>query len=193
MKLIVLLSMLSFNSLAETVSTGQVISAASFNNSVSHIGEIKSSILSSSQFQSLYGSCWRLMDGSPLSGTDLGSLTGKTHLPNMLTEGSSLKQVQGARELGSFETDGVKAHNHSINDPGHRHIEGTNAVNNNLRYGSTNAGLSNRRSESGSGTTFASFTETVATGISINNFGDTENKVKNTGVNFFIKVNETCN
>lgn len=192
-KIILFLSILSLNAYADKVAVkGELISADKINSSVAQIGDIKQSLLNTTQFQSLHGDCWRLMDGESLMGTDLGALTGMANLPDMVNQGSTLKQVKGSRVLGSYESDEVKAHNHAVNDPGHRHIEGTSAVNGNLRYGYTDAPLSNRRSESGSSTTFASFTQTVATGVSVQSFGAEENRVKNTGVNFFIKVNKEC-
>ena len=84
--------------------------------------------------------------------------------------------IDTGRPLGSFQADQNLAHNHTINDPGHSHAA--------LR----DAGNSGPTVGAGGGPFYVSTTSASGTGITINNNGGTEARMKNVALPFFIKI-----
>lgn len=56
------------------VNEGELIKAEKINEITFGVGDIRQSLLEVNTFQSRYGNCWRLMDGSSASGTDYESI-----------------------------------------------------------------------------------------------------------------------
>ena len=87
-------------------------------NAGTQLGDIIPSGLTQTQFQSLRGNNWVLMNGQSITGSDFAVLTGITTLPNM-PDGFSLIESGNVSMLGTSTGD-VKAHTHTINlhEPG---------------------------------------------------------------------------
>lgn len=172
------ISLFSFPSYGQKVAvSGEKISASKINSALLQIGSIQQALLTEAQFQSLNGDCWRLMNGSSVAGTDFGEFTGMTTLPNMVAEGDFLRQASGSRVLGSHEADEFKSHTHATQKQG----SGNNGGLWHPQFPGAFAGAI-------SGDTF---TSNNTNGMS--NSGGVETRPKNTAVNFFIKVNKSCN
>lgn len=176
--------LVSFNSFAE-VNPGDEITAKKFNESTAHIGEIKTSILTQTQFQGLYGSCWVQMTGQDISGSDLASLTGITSLPN--AQGRFLRTTGGnAPALGQTQEDDIKSHNHDISYVRMNFSTGIDGTGNGfgvIPWGSN------------SGTIIWNPTNRYVGADNqgaIHDEGGSESRPKNLGVNRFIKINKDC-
>ena len=77
MKFIYILLFLPFLAFAgDLIQSGDEIKAKRLNESLHNIGDIKHSLLTESEFQSLNGTCWKLMQGQNISGSDLAQHTG---------------------------------------------------------------------------------------------------------------------
>src|SRR6266540_3115535 len=85
------------------------------------LGEIRYSILTPEQFQSLYGKGWILMDGSSIIGSDLEKTFNWTEVPD--ARGLFLRAKNNGRsdgrenqngdlKLGQFQEDTLRSHNH---------------------------------------------------------------------------------
>jgi hypothetical protein len=208
MKYLVLFCLMAGNAYSQinAVEQGSVIQASKINEVIQNtndlntpkkiqhafpIGTILSSILTQTQFQSINGDCWRLMNGASLSGTDLGLLTGMVNLPDMVSNGEFLRQAKVGRNLGTTESDAQQnitgAFAFTDNDAtGYRHRVG---VANGSFYGvnTTTAVLSaSGGSASGVGTE-------VRMDSSLQVRTADEVRPKNIAVNMFIKVNNQCN
>jgi hypothetical protein len=96
------------------------------------VGSIIQSLLTVEKFQEKMGAEWRPMDGSNIQGTALATDFGSPNLPN--AEGKFLRMRNGVntscsnpnncqfdpdgrRELGSYQADLLKSHNHSYTNP----------------------------------------------------------------------------
>jgi len=168
----------SFSSFA-TVTSGDMIKAKKFNEVTSHVGEIKQSLLTQEQFQSLQGNCWVKMTGQDVTGSDYASITGKTTLPN--TAGRFLRDIGGeAPLLGENQEDELKAHSHNLRS---------------MTY-YDNAGVSHSQMNQpgfvSSGSNY-SLNRHYVDNSAIFSTGGSETRPKNTGVNYFIKINHECN
>lgn len=67
---LILMSLNTFSSVIE----GEKITAKKFNESSLSVGTIQQSLLTVSEFQSLQGNCWVLMDGRDVSNSDYGQI-----------------------------------------------------------------------------------------------------------------------
>lgn len=178
---------LMFSSLAfSQVAPNQVLSADKFNESTSHIGEIKHSLLTESEFQSLYGSCWVKMTGQSISGSDLDSHTSGrlASLPN--SAGRFLRDTGGdAPALGSLQSDAIRNISGTFRDKttftNDWSVSGafTKSTGSNFDY----TGHSEIRRQNGVINFNASDSVPTAN----------ENRPKNMGVNLFVKINHNCN
>lgn len=191
MKLLIL-SYLFYSSFSfSSVSSGQMIQAKQYNNATHQIGDVKQSVLTTTQFSGIHGDCWRLMDGSSIVGSDLSNLTGKQNVPNATTEGTFFRQLpQGSdRTIGDFQADENKEHNH-IQSP-HFHYDSTGYGGGGY-WGSTQLGAGNSFFNHSDG--FASNANKTNSVTAINqNSGGAESRPKNISLNFFIKINNNCN
>ena len=88
--------------------------------------------------------------------------------------------VDSGRSFASSQSDQNKSHNHSINDSGHNHTIGNWGGN----FGGGSGALTFRNDVSG---TNGSIIQNSTTGISIQNDGGTEVRVKNYALMYVIK------
>jgi hypothetical protein len=97
--------------------------AIEYVNDNFNVGEVKQSILTEAQFQSLYGDTWVLMDGRDVTGSDLAVVTGNNTLPdargvflrgknNGRSDGN--ENPDGESAIGTFQNDQNLAHNHLV-------------------------------------------------------------------------------
>jgi hypothetical protein len=158
------------------------------------IGDVKQSILPLNQFQAVNGDCWVELNGAALlSDNPLRQLTGMANLPD--ARGVFLRSMDSrggdgedpdrgnSPQVGSWQGDQYRSHNHSVNDPGHSHV--------------WNNGLEG--DDSGGGGSFSEYTrvpgqvhdaiQSATTGIGINHAGGSETRPKNISVYTYIRIN----
>lgn len=94
------------------------------------VGTIVQSMLSLSQFQSLYGTGWVLADGSSVSGSMYHAVTNNATVPDarglfLRAAGTRGTQIGGVTytggNAGDANGDTMQGHKHNVNDPGHTH------------------------------------------------------------------------
>lgn len=85
----------------------------SLNNTLFRVGDIKQSALTEEIYQSIRGDTWVLMKGQDITGSDLATLTGITVLPNMVSVGAHLEQLESGNSVFDFFPNQNKDHNHS--------------------------------------------------------------------------------
>ena len=87
------------------------------------IGEIRSAMLTESQFQTLNGTGWVLADGRSVAGSEYQTITGSSTIPDL--RGMFLRNQQGTRSdnlgnpdgnlpLGTYTPDDNAAHTHDL-------------------------------------------------------------------------------
>lgn len=148
------------------------------------VGTIIASMLNQTQFNAqVPGGNWKLADGSSSAGTIYQSVTGFSTLPDLRSvflrgkdNGRGLNP-NGDLALGTFTSDTLASHTHSVNDPGHSHAFDA--------FRTSGAGAPAQAFPS-SGGTFS--TNTVTTGISLNSTGSAETAPKTVTINYFIRV-----
>ena len=178
------------------VNTGDGITAKIFNESSSHIGEIKHSLLTEAEFQNIYGSCWVKMRGQCISTScgatvtsDLAQATGGrlNSLPN--SSGRFLRDIDGnAPSLGETQDDAIRNITGEYHSYGMANSDvGRTAVTN----GAFREGTTNRNSRSGAlgGSNSLNMIFDASQVVPVAN----ENRPVNLGVNYFIKINKECN
>lgn len=172
-------------------SDGKGIKSDELNSSTFSIGSVQQSILSLAQFQALNGDCWKLMNGASLSNTDFGDFTGKSTLPDMVANEAFARQstTDISSNLGSYQEDAIQGHRHAISRP-------TGNSNGSQQTYDIEIGYSNPPNEEGTADSEDVYLR-VAAPMSLTGFGtirqDIETRPKNYSINFFIKVNKTCN
>lgn len=148
------------------------------------IGDVKISILTEAQFQSIHGNCWALMDGRSIAGKDLAVLTGKTTIPDargLFLRGKNNGRVDGKENpdgeilLGDYQADMYVSHVHQGVRMSTSGGSGCSAV--------AVSGYN------GNGCTGGAVTATAATTVAA---GGNETRVRNATVNYFIKIHNTC-
>lgn len=171
------------------IDVGAVIRAKDIKSGSFAIGSIQQSILTLSQFQAENGDCWKLMDGSSLASTDLGVLTGMTNSPD--ARGNFLRMANNGRvdgnqnpnnnNLGEFQSDAFQAHRHNW------HLGQGGGPTNPFGtiYGANVASYNYNTLQNNVGEAIASTQGTPRTSA--------ETRPKNITVNFFIKINRSCN
>lgn len=192
MKIILIIPiLLSFNLWAQSnknFTAGNGIKADELNSATLSIGSIQQSLLTLAQFQSLNGNCWRLMDGGSLANTDLGTLTGRSILPNMVANNAFLRQASTEADVTTYQADAFQGHRHAITRPG-----GT--TNGSQRRYVVETGYANGPSTTATADGSDTYVRAAAP-LSLTNFGtvryDAETRPKNYSFNFFIKVNKLC-
>lgn len=154
------------------------------------VGDVKQSVLTEAQFQSLHGASWVLMDGRSVAGSDLDTEFGVSTLPD--ARGVFLRGKNNGRSDGNQNPAGERAVGFLEGDQmqGHQHIPSTNSVNQAYQFASGSAQL---------------YTYAWGSGASVNNAPNVGNPVtdaingtprtglesrpKNITVNTFIKIN----
>lgn len=118
-------------------------------------------------------------------GTTFGAGDGSTtfNLPNLRGEfirgWDNGRGVDSGRAFGSAQAGEIQSHSHGITDPGHAHRWGTDDT-----TGASGAG----NPDASGGTDWRAYTETVTTGISINNSGGAETRPRNIAMLYCIKI-----
>lgn len=137
------------------------------------VGTVISSVLTLAQYRTQNGDCWNLMDGSSLASTnELKSIYGFNQLPQAMTYGTFIRQNINGRQIGSYQSDEIKSHNHSFEN--HPSII--------FRITSSATGFSPSTNWGGSN-------HQPTIGYS----GSDETLAKNIAVNMFIKFKKQCN
>lgn len=72
------------------------------------VGDIKSSMLNTTEFNDENLGTWMLMNGQSCAGTEYEAITGNTAVPDMLTDGEFLRQAKSGRALGTKEGDAIR-------------------------------------------------------------------------------------
>ncbi len=164
------------------------------NPDMGTIGDVKYSILVPDEFKKLNGDGWRLMDGTPIGGTELAKYTVLTHLPDASNnfirclDPKDKSRVVGSPQndttrlprtkkfTGGTSTTGEHAHSLAPYRPtfvhGHQHKTGAEL--------------------SGVGKTPPIYTQTDGEhnhNIIVNGGGDPETRPKNIALYIYIKVN----
>ena len=201
------LILLSFGAYA--VNQGETITAKRYNESTFGIGDVRTSILSKTEFQNLYGSCWKQMSQAiSLSGTDLASHTSLTTIPDM--SGKFIRNAGGLAEAnaGTVQADataknGLNVSSSSSTAGNHQHhnpiiVYASGKNNSWIDYGNEYV------HSSGAAVTYASsggrvipltdtqgnHTHTITSTV---NSSDNETRPENFTVHMYVKVNHECN
>lgn len=102
-------------------------------NAADQIGDLRSSFLTETQFQTQRGTGWVLCDGRDVTGSDYETLTGSSNIPDvrgrfmrMKDNGRSL-DPQGDAALGAGRSDTYKSHVHQ--EQAHDGVDTPGAVN----------------------------------------------------------------
>jgi len=148
------------------------------------LGDIRSSILTETQFQIENGSEWIIADGRDITGSDLAILLTETFAPDL--RGVFLRGKDNGRginpdgdlPLGQFTSDKYELHNHLYNDS-------TVDISATVGGAQQNARC-NRTSNSGEPFIYTTDVDTTRTSIGA---GSTETAPKSVTVNYFIKIN----
>ena len=137
------------------------------------IGDVKTSMLSEAQFQALRDSSWILMDGRSVVGSGYETITGNTNIPD--ARGLVLRGKNNGRSDGKENPDGDVAlgtfQDHEIVSHSHQKI------------------LAPQPAGAGNGTPQSSAGSETLRPTSNNATGGNETRMRNTTVNFFIKIN----
>lgn len=188
--------------------TGMTLDNILISKISDRVGTVKQSMLGPVDFNNENPGTWLLMNGQSCSGTYYEALTGNSLVPDMVTEGTFLRQAKSGRGLGSFEGDEFgshthiqNAHNHTQNAHTHTQNSHTHTYSNATKkdqqnavddgYSHTYAGWQGTTTST-SGATTAINQNTTATNNAFTatnqNSGGAETRPKNTAVNFYIKV-----
>ena len=189
MKHILLIFLLTFSlsSFAGSpVGSGDKISAKKFNNQTFGVGDIKQSLLTLVQFQEQFGSCWVLIDGRDISGSDYASITGKNTLPDARGRFARNNGTNTA-PIGSTQDDSTAVNGLSLNDPGHSHNFASQVY-----HQAVGTYYTNIDAGGNGGIAPLHATNNAYTGVTLNS-SDTETSPANFTVNMFIKINHECN
>lgn len=92
--------------------TGQIIDNIVLSKVDAPIGTYRDSDLEPELFNEENLGTWMLCNGDDCSNTEYGQKTQKTNVPDFVTDGTFRRQAKAGRELGSFEADDNKNHQH---------------------------------------------------------------------------------
>ena len=165
----------AWGEIANGVPAGSVFSFATSTVPSGYL-ECNGAAVSRSTYASLFSSIsttWGVGDGS--STFNLPDLRGQ-----FVRGWDNSAGVDSGRSFASSQSDQNKAHNHSVNDSGHNHTIGNWGGN----FGGGSGALTFRNDVSG---TNGSIIQNSTTGISIQNDGGTEVRVKNYALMYVIK------
>jgi len=144
------------------------------DDSMGPIGSVIQSMLTESEFQSLYGTGWVLADGRSVTGSRYAAIKSTTTVPDMrgvFLRGKNNGRADGNQNpdgelaIGSYQADEIKGHAHSVN-----YLTGAA-----LNGGTFNFNATNVNTSTGSASTSSA--------------GGNESRPKNVTVNNFIRIN----
>lgn len=170
----------------KNVLPGQAITPEAFNSSTLSLGSIQHSMLTPTQFTSLNGACWKLMDGSSIVGSQLATLTGMTTVPDA--------RAMFFRGANNGRTDGYKnPQNMALGQTQNQDWKDFYMSNNNWGTG-YNHGWNGNQKATAPHTSNLTFGGGWAAGGTINWYYDpiAEVRPNSITVNYFIKINNTC-
>lgn len=194
--IIILISFLfALSSFAGPIQTGDVISAQKINNQTFTIGDIKHSLLTDAEFQSLMGDCWVKMDGSDVSSTDYGQMKRNTANNQSLVislpdaNGRFLRSIGGnAPALGQTQDDAIRNITGTFHAFGMTNNDvGRSAIVSGAFYQTTSNENGRSSPLGGSNSKGLGFNADLQVPTA------NENRPVNIGVNYFIKINHECN
>ncbi len=165
----------AWGEIANGVPAGSVFSFATTTVPTGYL-ECNGAAVSRSTYASLFSAIsttWGVGDGS--STFNLPDLRGQ-----FVRGWDNSAGVDSGRSFASSQSDQNKSHNHSINDSGHNHTAGNWGGN----FGGSSGALTFRNDATG---TNSSIIQSATTGISIQNDGGTEVRVKNYALMYVIK------
>ncbi len=165
----------AWGEIAAGVPAGSVFSFATSTVPTGYL-ECNGAAVSRSTYASLFSAIsttWGVGDGS--STFNLPDLRGQ-----FVRGWDNSAGVDSGRSFASSQSDQNKSHNHSINDSGHNHTAGNWGGN----FGGSSGALTFRNDATG---TNSSIIQSATTGISIQNDGGTEVRVKNYALMYVIK------
>ena len=165
----------AWGEIANGVPAGSVFSFATTTVPTGYL-ECNCAAVSRSTYASLFSAIsttWGVGDGS--STFNLPDLRGQ-----FVRGWDNSAGVDSGRSFASSQSDQNKSHNHSINDSGHNHTAGNWGGN----FGGSSGALTFRNDATG---TNSSIIQSATTGISIQNDGGTEVRVKNYALMYVIK------
>ena len=165
----------AWGEIANGVPAGSVFSFATTTVPTGYL-ECYGAAVSRSTYASLFSAIsttWGVGDGS--STFNLPDLRGQ-----FVRGWDNSAGVDSGRSFASSQSDQNKSHNHSINDSGHNHTAGNWGGN----FGGSSGALTFRNDATG---TNSSIIQSATTGISIQNDGGTEVRVKNYALMYVIK------
>lgn len=138
------------------------------------------------QFQQQFGSCWVLIDGSSVSGSDYATITGKTTLPD--ARGRFARNLgTNASPIATTQDDATAINGLNLNDPGHAHNFSAP-----MYHQAVGTYYTNIDAAGNGGIAQVYATNPSSTGITLNST-DTETRPDNFTVNMFVKINHDCN
>ena len=152
-------------------------------NSVHVLGEIKQSMLTVAQFQAEIGTTWVLCDGQSSVGSDYEAVTGKSTVPDLVTNQRFLRQTDLDINIGTTQASDNISHNHGQRT-GYADESGNLAPASARTLSGTPSTISNP-GIAGTATPTVFIGQRVTTDAS----GGTESRPVNVWVNFFIKIN----
>jgi hypothetical protein len=137
-----------------------------------NIGDVKTSLLTESQYQAIHGNNWVLCDGRDVSGSKYATLTGSTTVPNMANR--FLRMVgDDSVALGLTQEDAFQGHWHNLRYRGDASGGGTGGY----VIWQPNATSTN------------SVQDAISDGVNGTPRKASETRPKNVSVNFFCKIN----
>jgi len=172
-KIFFALFLISSNLLAQD---GTIIAARKFKKDLFRVGDVKISLLTTTEFAQVNGDCWQQLRAQDVSATDLPS-KGISSVPDL--SGKFIRNTGGnAAAMGTVQAESIVPHKHLQNDV-HRQGAGSHTTANGEAY----RGATGYVRGTTSSTRVSPYT---------GNTGETETKPVNLTVNTFIKVKEEC-
>ena len=145
--------------------TGLAVDNRTLSEMNAEIGSIRTTMKDPALFSNETLGTWYLMDGRSCAGTQYETDFGASNVPDMYTEGTFLRQAKPGRTVGTYESDELKSHEHTI---------GVTGADDNNHSGNGDYVADSDASYKGTRTT--------------NHTGGSETRPKNIAVNYMIKV-----
>lgn len=156
------------------------------DDGIEPLGTVIQSILTTTQFQTIKGTKWVLMNGQSISGSDLETLTGISTLPNLVGNKAFSRQSDTDGNITTFEQDAINFQDFTfltdiVNGPG----PGSDT------YDFITKGSVSRTATGLPGYTGPNESSSTAYQFFKSNTGRPENETRPTNFyfNFFIKIN----